>query len=209
MRRAALGFRAHSGWAVMLAVAEPAVERGLPTASMIIERRRIDLAGAAAARTSATVQPYHMARDLDIERARDLIERSTREATRLAEVAVRGTIDSLRAKDWAVAACGILLASGRPLPSLAEILASHSLIHGAEGEMFRQALQSAGESFGLRVLGAKERDLYPRVAAVFGASPEQLRSALDGLGRALGPPWRQDEKYAALVAWLALSGIDD
>jgi hypothetical protein len=206
MRRAALGFRAHSGWAVMVVVAEPMAAPAVPTASMVIERRRIDLGGAeTAARTAAAVQPYHAARELDLERARQIIEHCVDEATRLAGNAVRVAIEELRVKAWEVAACGILLASGRPLPSLAEILASHSLIHAAEGELFRNALKAAGESCGLGVIGAKERDLYPRAAAALGAPAERLRSDVDGLGRTLGPPWRQDEKYAALVGWVALS----
>jgi len=206
MRRAALGFRAHSGWAVMVAVAEPMAAPVVPTASMVIERRRIDLVGAGTtARTAVPVQPYHGAREVDLNRAQQIVERCVEEATRLAESAVRVAIEGLRVNGWEAVACGILLASGRPLPSLAKILASHSLIHTAEGELFRNALKAAGESCGLRVIGAKERDLYPRAAIALGAPAERLRSDLDGLGRILGPPWRQDEKYAALVGWLALS----
>jgi len=205
MRRAVLGFRAHSGWAVMVAVGEPVTTPAAPT-PMVIERRRINLVGAGiAARTAAPVQPYHAARELDLERARQFIERYVAEATRRAESAVGAAIEGLRAKDWEAVACGILLASGRPLPSLAEILGSHPLIHTAEGELFRNALKAAGESCGLPVIGVRERELYARAAAQLGTPADRLRSDLDGLGRTLGPPWRQDEKYAALVGWLALS----
>ncbi|MGO9271107.1 MAG: hypothetical protein ACLQOO_12765 [Terriglobia bacterium] len=201
MRRAALGFRAHSGWAVMVAVAEPMAAPTAPT-PMVIERRRIELVGTG---TAAPVQPYHAARELDLERARQFIEGYTTEAKRRAESAVGAAIERLRVKDWEVVACGILLASARPLPSLAEILVSHPLIHTAEGELFRNALKTAGESCGLPVIGVKERDLYARAAAQLGTPAERLRSGIDSLGRTLGPPWRQDEKYAALVGWLALS----
>jgi hypothetical protein len=205
MRRAALGFRAHSGWAVMVAVAEPP-SLGVPTASMVIERCRIDLVGTETpARTTAPVQPYHVAREYDLERAQQIIESCVEEATRLAQNAVRRAIEGLRTKAWEAVACGILLASGRPLPSLGQILASHSLIHTAEGALFRNVLKAAGESCGLRVISVKERDLFPLAAAELGASAERLRSDVDGLGRMLGPPWRQDEKYAALVGWMALS----
>ncbi len=33
---------------------------------------------------------------------------------------------------------------------------------------------------------------------------EELRCRVNDMGRTLGPPWRQDEKSAALVGWLAL-----
>ena len=208
MRRAALGFRAHSGWAVLVAVAEPSVKGAGPMAPMVIERRRIEIAGAAiAGGTPVAVQPYHLARELDPGQAGEFIERNRGEASRLAEGALRAAIEDLRLKGWAPAGCGILLASGRPLPPLAEILASHSLIHAAEGEMFRNALEAAGESCGLRVIGVKERDLYSRAAVAFGVPAEELRSNIEGLGRTLGSPWRQDEKYAALVGWLALAEV--
>jgi len=203
MLRAALGFRAHSGWAVMVAVAEPVAALAAP---MVIERLRIELVGAGTAgRAAAPVQPYHAARELDLEQAREFIERYVADATRRAESAVGAAIEGLRGKDWEAVACGILLASGRPLPSLAEILASHPLIHTAEGELFRNALKAAAESCGLPVIGVREADLYARAAAQLGTPAERLRSDVDGLGRTLGPPWRQDEKYATLVGWLALS----
>jgi len=34
----------------------------------------------------------------------------------------------------------------------------------------------------------------------------QLERRVADLGKPLGPPWSQDQKCAALAAWLALSG---
>jgi hypothetical protein len=202
MDRVALGFRAHSGWAVMVAVTGPMATPTALTASMVIERLRVPLVEEG---TAGPAQPYHAARELNLDQARQLIERCADEATRLAQSAVRGAMERMRTNTREVASCGILLASGRPLPALPEVLFSHSLVHTAEGELFRHALRQAGESCGLRVTGVKERDLYPRAAEMLGSSAERLRSHVDGLGRSLGPPWRQDEKYAALAGWLALS----
>jgi hypothetical protein len=33
----------------------------------------------------------------------------------------------------------------------------------------------------------------------------EVQKRLLELGRPLGPPWTQDQKYAALVAWMALA----
>jgi hypothetical protein len=52
----------------------------------------------------------------------------------------------------------------------------------------------------------RERDLYAHGAAALELTPEELQSRLGELGRSVGPPWRQDEKMAALVAWLSLAG---
>ena len=32
-----------------------------------------------------------------------------------------------------------------------------------------------------------------------------LQQLIDGLGKSLGPPWRQDEKLASMAAWIALA----
>jgi hypothetical protein len=37
------------------------------------------------------------------------------------------------------------------------------------------------------------------------AAPGARSSGLDGFGKALGSPWRADEKAAATAAWLALT----
>jgi hypothetical protein len=37
----------------------------------------------------------------------------------------------------------LLLTSGRALPELKKILASHALIHSADGELFRDSLRAA------------------------------------------------------------------
>jgi len=99
----------------------------------------------------------------------------------------------------------LLLASGRPLPGLAATLASHALIHTAEGEFFREAVAYAGQSIKLPIFRIKERELLGTAGAKFRVSSDELGRRLTELGKTLGPPWRQDEKYAALVASLALA----
>jgi hypothetical protein len=101
-------------------------------------------------------------------------------------------MDELRQNRHEVVRCGVLLGSGRPLPELAAILASHALIHTAEGELFRDALVWAARECGLPVTGVREKGL--NAAAL---------KRLDALGKALGPPWTQDQKYATLAALMA------
>jgi hypothetical protein len=50
----------------------------------------------------------------------------------------------------------------------------------------------------------KEREVLARAARTFALSAPALKRRIDAWGRPLGAPWRQDEKLAALVAWLAL-----
>jgi hypothetical protein len=190
---AALGFRAHSGWAALVAVAGPAAG---PSAVL---RRRVELAGL------TPRQPFHAAEGLPFAEAEDLVRRATDEAFALAERAVRDALGELEAKGHARVAVGLLLAGGRPLPGLPEILRSHALIHAAEGELFRDVLRRASRACGLALVEVHERELEARAARSLRRPRPAIQARLAQWGKALGSPWTQDEKQAALAAWVALS----
>jgi hypothetical protein len=194
MTHAALGFRAHSGWAALVVVAGP------PGSPAVIDRRRIELAG-----PGIPQQPYHAAAGLGLKEAEKLVRDCAHTARLLARRALHAVIEDLRNTGHEVVGCGILLASGRPATTLAATLASHALIHTAEGELFRHALTQAGEDCNLRVTGVKERELYARGAAELRVAADELGRRVTEMGRTLGPPWRQDQKLAALTGWLALA----
>ena len=105
-----------------------------------------------------------------------------------------------------MAGAGILLAAGRLLPGLEATLDSHALIHSAEGELFREALAQAIKGSGLPVKGVREREAYEQGAGGLRLAGDKLRLRLSEMGRAMGVPWTQDQKLAALVAWLVLAG---
>ena len=65
MRTAALGLRAHSGWAALVAVA------GDGTSVEVLERRRIEMTDP---RRPLSKQPYHEAEDLPIGKAAALLD---------------------------------------------------------------------------------------------------------------------------------------
>lgn len=192
---AAIGFRVHSGWAAAVAAA------GSPAKPVVLERRRIELA---AASIPGSKQPYHAAEGLEAGEAEALIRRCHGSSLLLAKSAVSALAAQLTQTGYRVVGTGILFASGRPLPDLAKILRSHALLHTAEGEFFREALAGASEDCLLTVVRVKEREAWDRGAAAFGTSSTDLQRRIGELGRSLGPPWRADEKLAALAAWLAL-----
>lgn len=189
---AALGFRSHSGWAVLVAVA------GSTQEPAVILRRRITLSR----RTPR--QPFHAAEGRPHAAAAALVRRATDEARGLAARAVEEAVAELRTQGHEAVAGAVLLAAGRPLPELRAILASHALIHAAEGELFRDVLRQASEGCGLRVMGVRERDLEAEARQSLGRSGPDLQRRLAEWGRVMGSPWTQDEKRAALAAWLAL-----
>jgi hypothetical protein len=181
-QRVALGFRAHSGWAVVVAVAGSIAE------PIVLDRRRIITADPA---IPGSKQPYHAAEPLGIEAAEALIARCRDRSTSLANDAVSAMVSQLAS--YQVVGAGLVEASGRPLPGLAAILKSHALIHTAEGEFFREVLIRAAEHCSLPITRVKERDI------------RDLQSKINHLGRTLGPPWTQDEKLASIAAWKALA----
>jgi hypothetical protein len=194
--RVALGLRSHSGWAVLIALQGPA------SAPVVVARRRLKLCD-----TSFPRQPYHAAENLPAARAEALVNRSLETATKLAREAVGAAVEERRAAGQELAGAGLLLSSSRPLPKeLAAILASHALIHTAEGEMYRDVLRAGCEKAGVEVAGMRERDLLASAGPRLKLAPDAIAARLAALGKPLGPPWTQDEKLASLAAWLVLRG---
>ena len=193
-QRAAVGLRAHSGWAALVVVAGPS------RSPSVIDRRQVELIS-----PGIPKQPYHAAEKLTLKEAEKLVERCADTASRLAQQALRAVRSDVQAKGYDVAGCGLLLGSGRSLTSLAATLASHALIHTAEGELFRDALARASEWCGIPVVGVRDREVYERGADELRIKMDKLKQHLYEMGRTVGPPWTQDQKRAAVVAWLVLA----
>ena len=148
---ASLGFSVHTGWAAMIAVAGP------PKSPVILDRRRIDMMGNDPDKPRFV---YHYAAErLTLSAAerfvREAIEQSRAKAVAALEAAVT---ELAKKKTYDVVASGIIVGN-RPLKStLADILKSHSLIHTAEGELFRVAIKGASE----RAEDPRQRDSRSR-----------------------------------------------
>lgn len=196
MKDAALGFRAHSGWTALVALS---VSKGSPS---VLARERVHLVEVF---TYEFRQPYHTAEKMPDAEARAFISRMQAEAKRLAYRSIHGLQSGLREQGYELSRCGLLLASGKPLPGLEKILASHALIHTADGVLFREALLHASARCGLPVLSVKERELLDRAEQTLRLKPADLTRRVTEIGRPLGSPWSQDEKFASLAAWFALA----
>src|ERR1700736_459100 len=196
MKCGAIGVRMHSGWGALVAVSSSAgtVE--------VIDRRRITITTPG---TPGANQPYHFAESLELPEAEKFLGNCFAASKRLALAAVRDLLGELRRRQYRVIGSAVLLASGRPLPPLSKILASHALIHAAEGEFFREAFSKACEGLDLSVTGFRERNLDECVQATFGKAATRMWQQISTLGRSLGPPWTKDQKTAALVALIVLA----
>jgi hypothetical protein len=196
MRHAAVGFRVHSGWAAAVAVG---LEKGAP---VVLTRQRVQLVETF---TYEFRQPYHTAAKMLEGQAREFISQMEAEAGTLAYRAIRELGSRTQEQGMKLTKCALLLASGKPLPALERILASHALIHTADGQLFREALLHARARCRLRDFRIKERELLERAGQVLRLKGDGLMRRITELGQLLGSPWSQDEKFAALAAWLALA----
>ena len=195
-QRAALGLRAHSGWAAAILVC------GSASDIAIVERRRVELCDPA---IEGSKQPFHHAEPMAFPRAEAFIARCRKSTDALAVAAIAGLLEIVAAQKLKLAGCGVLSASGRALPSLKQILASHALIHAAEGEFYRDALARACARERIAVVRIRERDALRQASDQLHRPEAKMQERLVSLGKSLGPPWTQDQKLAALAAWSLLA----
>jgi hypothetical protein len=186
----------HSGWGVLVAVA------GDADTLEIVERRRIVVADP---KMPGATQPYHHVANLKMQEAESHIANCAAVSGHLAVAAIEHVTHELDLREYRIVGSAVLLASGRPLPPLAKILAAHPLIHTAEGEFFRTAIRNACARLKISVEAIRERELEERIKAAFGNSASRVQRRLETAGRSLGPPWTKDHKTAALAALIALS----
>jgi hypothetical protein len=196
VQTAALGFRVHSGWAAAVVLGGPV------DAPVVIDRRKIQLVKVF---SYAYRQPYHTAEKMTPKDGKEFICGIQSDAKRLALASLRSLQADLEEGDFEIVRSALLLASGRTLPGLEQILASHALIHTADGELFRDSLRAACARCHLPVEGIREKELFETASQAFSIQVVALKRRVAAFGKALGPPWSQDEKFAALGAWLSLA----
>ena len=85
----------------------------------------------------------------------------------------------------------------RPIP-VAKALTAHPLMHAAEGELYREALMDAAAETPLAV------SQIPRWRADELLGEAAIAQIVAGLGAQVEPPWRKEQKRAAIAALVAL-----
>ena len=169
---------------------------GDPRKPDIVARDRLTLCDTG---IKGSKQPFHEAEPMPFGDAKTFIARCTSSSLKLAGAAIADV-----QRQTPVRACCILTASGRPLPGLEDILASHALIHAAEGEFYRDVIDRACSLRKIKVRRVRERDMETELQKLpIPATAAKARMA--EFGKMLGPPWTQDEKLAASGAWLMLA----
>lgn len=184
-----LGWRVHSWSAVMVAVS------GSPASPVVVHREKVALLDDVSAR-----EPYHAAAARPLDEAPALI--GSVEAA--AEAAAAATIREFIASLGPVAAVGVV-GGNRRLPELAQILASHALVHAAERDLYEQAIIRGASRAGLPVttIPATGR-LFDDASQLLGVA---IEPSLAALRSSIGPPWQKDHKEATAAALVALDAL--
>ncbi|HWW19722.1 MAG TPA: hypothetical protein VNZ06_02860 [Steroidobacteraceae bacterium] len=194
-RSAALGVAIHSGWAAAVALGNSASD------PHILLRSRIEMSDAG---VPDSKQPYHAVESLELEHARQRLEAFAASAQTKARAAIEQLRQSAAQRGYQLGSLGILDSSGRSGDTLAAILASHTLIHTADGNHFRRAIASAAHDCGLQVRRLAAKGLDAHAQARLSLSQEAIEGTLTSMGRQIGAPWGADQKKAALLAWTLL-----
>jgi hypothetical protein len=196
LRAAAVGLSPHSGWAAAVVLAGPVAT------PLMIDRRRLILAGPD---DHVGKQPFHAAEGLPLPQATRLLDRCVADSRKRARQELARVAADLETAGFRIVSGGLCGKEARPLGPLATILASHALIHAAEGEMFRDVLRAAMSDRKVGCADVPEREAETRCAGAVGLPAAGVRDHLAALGRAAGPPWTKDQKLAALIAWTCLA----
>jgi hypothetical protein len=197
VQRAALGWSVHTGWAVLVAVTGPA------TSAAVVDRRRIEMMPQRDVALPRFV--YHAAQKMTPATAERFVRQANEMSSTNAKTAIRTATAELRVKGFAVTASGIVVGNKRLEAPLAAILASHALIHTAEGQLFRDAIRRASDSLKLPVTEIGAKDLEARAAKALRLSAAALAARLARIGAAAGRPWSKDHRQACLAALIAFS----
>ena len=188
----ALGFKARTGRAVLVAVA------GAIGNPRFVERAQMPLL------PEGAFAPYHVAAELAPARARQRVERDIATAHALAADGIGKAAARLRKAGYDVRGCGVLIGPGMPKWSTEEIIAVHIRMHQAEGELFRNVLVAGARACNLALTTLREKSAFDDAAKAIGISRERLDDKIATLGREAGAPWGKDQKEAAAAALAAL-----
>jgi hypothetical protein len=142
------------------------------------------------------VQLFHAAAGLATAPAEGFVRAGVDAVAAVAAARLRDLVDSLGG-DVVVG----VVTGDHPVPDdtpVARILAVHALTHGAEGQLYRDALLDAAAVRGVAAHGVPRGLAEQRLAG-------ELAAAVARIGATAGRPWRREQKLATVAALVAAS----
>ena len=194
---ASVGLLAKSGRAVAIALLGPA------KSPRVIERRELLLSSE---RIPSTVGPYHTVMELPWPKAIVAVQSAIAAIEHLAAESLRQFVADVAARGANVRSVGIVGSMGQ---DPARIGNPHIRAHAAEGQLFREVLETAASGAGLPHLSFSNRDVLMAAAPLIEISANDLQARLQVLGKGVVRPWRSEERFAACAAWAALVSAGD
>ncbi|MDQ2854844.1 MAG: hypothetical protein M3R68_00830 [Acidobacteriota bacterium] len=188
---ATVGLKAKTGRAIVVVLSGPA------DAPEVVKRTELELHDP---RVPATFQPYHEVMEMPWQESEEKVLPIIRAVEKVAAAALSELVRELQSEGFEVTGVGIAGSANRDLSKIGNY---HIRAHAAEGLLFRQVLEFAAKANKLPHHSFIERDLQTK-ASELGLTRAKLDRSLATLGRAIGPPWRSDQRVAATAALLAL-----
>jgi hypothetical protein len=185
------GFAIHTGWAAVVLVGGTARE------PIVVDRQRVTLCPDALPR-----QAYHAAQDLPPAKAA-LLVREVHEAVDQLTDLVLDELVGLARPTGTIVGVGVT-GFPRDVPTLDKVLASHTLLHLAEGELYRGAICDAADARGMTVVPIHPKHGISETAHALGAAPEPFAKRLTELRAEVGAPWQADHRLATAAGLAAL-----
>jgi hypothetical protein len=180
---AALGFRVKSGWAAVVLVTNTARSPQLSDVS------RIELCDP---RLPETRQPHHAAMG-KLETDPTRLNQRERVVRSISQQSLTTLLKGYEQKGFRIS--GAALAGGSQIDP-ANIANPHIRAHALEGRLFRSAVQQTLQDHGICTDVLLERNAYPSVAARLKWSADDVKRAIQDLGRsavAKAGPWRAEQ----------------
>ena len=197
-KSAVIGFKAHTGWANFVAVG------GTPASPEIFARGRPALIPQD---HSVPRFVYHEASQNSDARAREIVRHAEKATRSCAASTISAIVDELESQGVRITACALITGAAELKSgiSLDEILRAHTLIHAAEGKLYRDAITAACFERGLDVIAVSERDAWGRAAKACHCAEDALQKRVAALRSVVGAPWGADEKVVTAAALVAAS----
>lgn len=191
---AALGFRIKSGWAAVVLLTKSA------NSLQLLDVSRVELSDP---RLPETRQPYHAAMgkfETDLRK----VNRRERVVRCISQQSVAALLNGYRQRGFRIRRAALVVGSQIDPASVAN---PHIRAHASEGRLFRDVIQEVLQEHGIRTDVLLERDAYARVATRLRQSSDDVRCAIQNLGRftaAVAGSWRAEQKLAVLGALFVL-----
>ncbi len=191
MKTVSIGFRAKTGKAIAVALAAgDTVPEFVGRWNVLLHDPDIP----------ATFQPHHEVMELPWPEAQRAVRPFQRRIEKIAAAVLAELTGDLKQRGFQLSSVGV---AGSPDRNLEKLGNFHIRAHAAEGILFRKVIEAAAAKRRLQWRGFSDRNILQTAGAELGLKDEQIGSVLAGIGRAAGRPWRQDERAAAIAAWLA------